>query len=79
MDRRLVGGLLDLEDFKAQQTVGIELGGVWRHGRDNFALGLDVLVALEPDEVVNDLAALQFGEKMDALVHRAETGARKKK
>jgi len=75
---RLAARLLYVEDLNPQQTVRIDLSRIWRHGRDNFAFGLDGLVGLKADEVGDGLAGLQFGEEIDALVGGAESGNRKK-
>jgi hypothetical protein len=74
VNRRPGARLLYLEDFNPQQTVRIDLSRVRRHGSDNFAFGLNGLVALKADEVGDGLAWLQSRQEIDAFVARAESG-----
>ena len=79
VNRRLAARLLYIEDLNPQQTVRIDLSRVRGHGRDNFAFGLNGLVALKADEVGDGLAGLQFGEEIDAFVGGAESSNGKKR
>jgi hypothetical protein len=78
VDRRLAAQLLHIEDLNPQQTVRIDLSRVRRHGRDNFAFGLNGLVALKTDEVGDGLAGLQSGQEIDVFVAGGESGKGKK-
>jgi hypothetical protein len=73
----LANGLLNIEDFHSQQTMGVNLRGIRRHRRDNPAFGLDVLFALKTDDVRKDLSRLQLGDEVDAPVSGAERGSQK--
>jgi hypothetical protein len=68
---------LYIQDLDPEQTVRIDLRRIRRHRRDNFAFGLDGLVALKTDEVGDGLAWLQLGNEINAFVAGAESGDRK--
>ena len=64
MNDAAVARWLHVENVDEQQAMGVDLRALRRHRSNDGALGFDLFVVAEADEVSEGLAGLQFWEKV---------------